>query len=155
MFIAIALGIIGLLLIYFEFFLPAGFMAIAGGILLVGSTILFAIKSPGFLSISIYFIVMIALLVLVCKLALWRIKNAHPERSIYLSKDQEGYTASSFDQTLIGKEGVSLSDLRPSGHVLINGSQYQAVSESDYISKDAKVIVIGGKGAYLIVKLKT
>jgi membrane-bound serine protease (ClpP class) len=154
MFIAIALGVVALLLIYFEFFLPGGFMAIAGGVLLVASMILFAMKSPGFLGISIYFVLMIALLVLVCKLALWRIKSAHPDRSVYLSKDQEGYVASSFDKSLIGKTGRCLSDLKPSGHVSVDGNQYQALSESGYISKDTEVVVIGGKGAHLIVNLK-
>ena len=66
--------------------------------------------------------------------------------------DQEGYTSSSFNSSFIGREGVVVSDLRPSGFIEIDGVRCQAMSEGEYLKKDMKVRVIDGEGAHLIVK---
>lgn len=143
---------IGLLLIFSEFFLPGGIMGIAGGVLLVLSIVFFAIQSDSLVAVIIFTVVSIVLFGVLVKFALWRIKRGKGGKGLYLDTAQEGYVASKFDGTLIGKRGSALSDLKPAGHVLIEGRRYQAVSKLGYVLKGTSVEVIGGEGAHIIVK---
>ena len=52
----------------------------------------------------------------------------------------------------MGKEGMAVTELKTAGHVLIEKKHYQAISEGRFIAKDASIVVMGGRGAYLIVK---
>jgi membrane-bound serine protease (ClpP class) len=96
---------------------------------------------------------LLALIVLI-KFALWRVKSGKPGSSVYLSGDQEGYRAPTFCQDAVGKEGVALSDLGPSGHILVENKKLQAVSKSGYLEKGSEIVVLEGKGAYLLVRAK-
>ena len=57
-----------------------------------------------------------------------------------------------FDAALVGRQGKALSDLKPSGHIMLGQDRHQAVSQAGYIEKGTPIEVIGGRGAYLIVK---
>ncbi|MCB1135512.1 MAG: serine protease [Chlamydiia bacterium] len=142
----------GLLLVYLEFFLPGGVMGALGGILMLLSVIVFAGESSTFLPVVGFFLAAAVGLALVVRLAIWRIRAASPERSVYLASDQKGYVASSFDEGAIGQEGEVLSDLKPSGFVFVDGRKQQAISQTGYIKSGCHVVVIGGRGSYLIVK---
>lgn len=147
-FILLALG---LLLILFEFYLPGAVMGILGGVALVTGVILFAqnYSLPATLLFIAFNLFAVYWLV---RFALWRIVKAKPGDSIYLHGDQEGYQASSFDQTAIGKMGVVFSDLKPGGYIIIDGKQHQALSITGYIPKGESVIVLYGQEESLIVK---
>lgn len=149
-FILLALG---LLLIFFEFYLPGAILGILGSLLLIASVILFASQTSSILAMILFFIGVIISVTLLIRFALWRIVTAKPSKSIYLHKDQEGYQASSYDESAIGKKGIVLSDLKPGGHILIDGKQQQALSVEGYISKGTEVIVISGQEESLLVKL--
>jgi membrane-bound ClpP family serine protease len=149
---AILLEIIGLLLIYLEFFLPGGVMAIGGGLFLLLGLVLFIWQQPGLLLLIGFLFLLLALLIATCKLALWQIKRK--KESLYLGADQAGFRASHYEESLIGKNALALTELKPSGHILIDGENYQAIAERGYISKSSEVTIVGGKGAYLIVRKK-
>ncbi|BBM89862.1 hypothetical protein COTS27_01575 [Spirochaetota bacterium] len=53
--------------------------------------------------------------------------------------------------SLINTSGTSLSDLRPSGKVEINGVIYDAITEGEYIKKNMPIKVFGVHGASLLV----
>lgn len=72
--------------------------------------------------------------------------------SLTLTDDQAGYQASSFDQGLIGMEGVVHRDLKPSGVVNVSGTLYQAMSEGGYIRRGEKIKVLSGRGNTIIVR---
>src|SRR5262245_55552570 len=110
------LWILGLLLILIEFYLPGAIMAIGGGILIIFSIILFATKWQSPLIVGLYVICVATSVGLIIKYALWRIRTARPERSIYSNAYQEGYVASKYDKNAIGKKGIVLSDLKPGGY---------------------------------------
>ncbi|NGX51013.1 MAG: hypothetical protein K1060chlam2_00870 [Chlamydiae bacterium] len=150
MIVAIGLGIIGLLLIYFEFFVPGGILGILGGILLLTGLGLFIWEQTHIYMIFIYFLVFAFLLVFTIRFALWKLKQ---KPSFFASDEQSGYVASTYDEKLIGKSGKALSNLKPSGHIEIDGKQYQALSESSYIKKGESVKVIGGEGAQYKVRI--
>lgn len=81
------------------------------------------------------------------------LKKSAKDNTFYLQQDQEGFQASTFNDSLIGKTGQSVSDLGPSGFVVVGGNRYQATARSGYIDKGREITVIGGEGAHLIVKL--
>ena len=145
---AIIFLVVGLLMIFAEFFLPGGIMGVAGALFCVVGLILFAVASPSIpLTIGV-FVVMIVLLIFLGRFALKRVQKS----GVYLSSDQEGYRASRFASELVGMEGQVVANLKPAGHVEIGGKRYQAVSRMGYLDKGTKIIVIGGEGAHLIVK---
>lgn len=143
---------LGLLLILFEFYLPGAVMGILGGLLVVASIVLFASQSTSIIATTIFVLGAATCIIFLIRFALRRIVKAKPDYSIYLHKDQEGYQASSYDHTAIGKTGIVLSDLKPGGYILIEGKQYQALSVSGYLSKGTEVVVISGQEESLMVK---
>jgi|EndMetStandDraft_9_1072997.scaffolds.fasta_scaffold368221_1 membrane-bound serine protease (ClpP class) len=143
---------VGLLLIFIEFYVPGAVMGISGGILIFVSVFMFANQTQAPLWIALYVLGAIASVALVIKYALVRIRTAKPNRSIYSNHDQEGYVASKYDHSAIGKRGIVLSDLKPGGYILIDGKQHQALSQSGYLVKGTEVLVIGGQEESLIVK---
>lgn len=145
---------LGLVMVFFEFYLPGGIMGVIGGALLIGAVIVFAMYSPHpFLSLG-FGVVVTVLFVFLVKFALSRIRHSRPESSIYLNTDQEGTKASTFEEEMIGKRGVALTALRPSGHIEIDEKRYQAVSRMGYIKPGEEVEVIRGEGGHLVVQRK-
>lgn len=145
------LAILGLIFIFFEFFLTSALFAILGSLFIVLSLVLFFLSNPITLSL-IYLGITLFAVIGICKGALWCIKSSKRRGDFYLQDDQEGYSASFFDQNLVDKKGVTITELKTAGHVLIEQKRYQAVSEGGFIEKDASVVVVSGRGAYLIVK---
>jgi membrane-bound serine protease (ClpP class) len=144
--------LLGLLLIFIEFFLPGAVMGIAGGIMVLLSIVLFAMESESILWTVWYVVCIVVVLAFLIRFALWRIRTAKPGYSIYSDDNQDGFQASSFDTALVGKMGIVATDLKPGGHILVDGKRVQAISQSGYIPKGNKVIVIGGQEESLIVK---
>ena len=152
MLIAILVALAGFLLIYLELYVPGGILGVLGGVALVFSLTLFIWQKKGVMWNVVFATLLVLFIGLTIKLALHRIKKNRHKNTIYADKDQEGFFASSFNTAFVGKAGVVESDLKPSGHVLIEGKREQAVSQGVYIKKGEKVIVIGGEGARLIVR---
>lgn len=147
-------AIIGILLIYFEFYLPGAILGTLGGLAILWSYFLLIDSGAGPFEILTFIGVTLALVVLVVRYALWSIPREKGGRGIYLSGDQEGYVSSSYDMQAIGKEGEVLTDLKPGGFIIVDGIQQPAISLSGYIVKGEKVKVISGDGDNLIVKRK-
>lgn len=151
---ALVLFGLGLLFIYLEFFLPGAILGTIGAIFLLISIVLFAIATESAVLSILYAVGVILSVVLLIKYTLRRIPKTASKYSIYLKGDQEGYIASTYDKTAIGKTGIVLSDLKPGGYITIEGKKHQAISQSGYISHGEKVEVIGGTEESLIVKTK-
>jgi membrane-bound ClpP family serine protease len=146
------LVLIGLILILFEFYLPGAVMGILGGISILAGIILFASHTSSLTAIILFVLGSAVAVGLLIRFALWRILHAKPQYSIYLDKDQEGYQASSYDKSTIGKTGIVIADLKPGGFILIEGRQHPAISLSGYIAKWEQVTVVGGQEQSLMVK---
>ncbi len=146
---------LGLTMIFIEFFVPGGVLGAAGGVVLLLSIIAFWSAGYSPLATLVYFFVVITLLITLIRFALWRINRTGSKNSILLRDDQSGYVASTYDLEMVGKEGVCGTDLKPAGKILIEGVEYQAVSEMGYIKKGTEILVLRGEGAHLIVKEKS
>lgn len=152
MMMALLLLGLGLLLIFLEFYFPGMVIGAGGVIMIVASLIVFADHAGSAALVFAYILIVILLIVLLIYLTLRHIRHTAKRGTIYLESDQEGYTASQFDLSLVGSEGVAATDLKPSGHVMVAGRQQQAVAEAGYLVRGTRIVVMGGRGAYLIVK---
>jgi len=152
--VAILLLFVGFFLIFLEFFLPGGVMGTAGALFVITSIIVFAFSGYSAFLTLMFAVGAIAGLIVVIRFSLARVKKSSPESGLYENNDQAGFYASTYDREAVGEEGRALSDLKPSGHIVVHNKRYQAVSERGYINKDANIVVVGGRGGYLIVKHK-
>lgn len=67
-------------------------------------------------------------------------------------KKEHGYISSSDLDYLLGKKGVAITDLRPSGSVDIDGVKFDVISEGEYIANGTKVEIFKVSGVKLLVK---
>jgi membrane-bound serine protease (ClpP class) len=65
---------------------------------------------------------------------------------------EAGYNTSVGWEGLIGKEGETQSDLRPSGWVMVNGQRVFVVSEGDFLEKNCKVRILSVDGNRVVVR---
>lgn len=143
MVVAVSLAVMGLILIYLEFFLPGGIFAIGGILLLLSSLFTLIVQKIQ----MIYFVVYTCLLILVAfsiiKLAINRVKAI--KRVCQESEIEEE------SSELIGEVGVATTDLKPHGQISINDFSYTASCDS-FIQKGAKIQIVDIKGSNFIVK---
>jgi len=66
-------------------------------------------------------------------------------------KEKSGYAIKEKFIDLIGKEGIALTDLRPSGTALIDGKRIDVVTEGDYITHNTSIIVKSVEGSKIVV----
>lgn len=149
MILIILLALVGLGLVYSEFYFPSGILGVIAVGSLIGSATWFGYSGYGIHWTIVYSLILLAGVLLVSQIAIRRVR-----KKIALNVDQQEHIASNFDESVVGKTATVLTDLKPTGHVMVEGKQYQALSETGYLPKDTPVIVMGGRGAYLIVKKK-
>ena len=152
MLFAVLLWLLGLLLILLEFYLPGAVMGIAGGVLIVISIFLFAGTANSGLATLLFLVGVVISIAVLIRFALWRIRSAKPDYSIYSDDAQVGFIASTYDKSAIGKKGIVLSDLKPGGYIKVEGKQHQAISQTGYINRGEEVLVVSGQEESLIVK---
>lgn len=145
--------IVGLLLILIDGkFLGDGTLGIIGIVTMIISV---AITAPNFTA-GLYAVVglIIGLLVSLSFLKFL------PRRNVWsklMLKDrlteEEGYTTLTEEYaSLVGKKGVTITDLRPVGTVRIDEKEYSCVSEGQWIHKGTDVIVAEVDGTKILVK---
>jgi membrane-bound serine protease (ClpP class) len=152
MVLASFIGLVALICLYLEFFLPGGIFALCAFVLMLGSFALFFWQASAFWLGAVYVVAFITLAILTSILALKTVRRS--KGSFFLANDQEGYVSTSFEEDLTGKEGVVTTELKPAGHIRIEGKVYQALSQGDFIVKETVVEVVSTKGSHLIVKVK-
>ena len=68
-------------------------------------------------------------------------------------QNSAGYTGGSDYSSLLGKQGLALTTLRPSGTALIEGKRYDVSSLGNFLPKDSKIVVAKVEGNKLFVDL--
>lgn len=152
--LAIVLFIAGFLLIGIEMVTP-GLHApgiIGAGCLLVAIFLV----ADSFEEGAIITIIVLAILGIMLAVILGMLSAGKLKSPIILKEEQnkdKGYISSSDLNYLLGKEGVALTDLRPTGIGNFDGIDFDVISEGKYISKDTKLIIYKVQGSKLIVKM--
>ncbi|KGX88893.1 NfeD family protein [Pontibacillus litoralis] len=66
---------------------------------------------------------------------------------------EEGYNSMNESyQHLVGKEGTTFTDLRPVGTIRIDGNEYSAISNGQWIQKGESIVVESVDGTKILVK---
>lgn len=144
--------LVGYIALFVEFFVPGGLMGMIAAVLIVASIALFAYEASSGLFTILFILAAVAGVIVVVKLALWQIRTKGQRQGFYAAQDQQGFQATQWDRSLIGQQGTAYCDLKPGGYVLIEGQKHAAISQSGYLLKGEKVIVLGGEGETLLVK---
>lgn len=149
--LAVALYILGLFMILLELVVPhgiTGFLGVAG---ILGGIILSIFTAP-----PIYTVIMGAFTVIVLPLLFYLVyKKMQLIGGLKEKQGDYSSTVSSDYNHLVGKQGIALSILRPSGIVLIDNKKVDAVSERDVIEKGEKVTVVKVEGIRIVVRKLT
>jgi len=67
---------------------------------------------------------------------------------------EEGYVATQDLSSFLGREGITRTDLRPSGRACFGDETQDVSSASGFISRGTKVVVVEVRNADLFVKAK-
>lgn len=70
--------------------------------------------------------------------------------------DEAGY--SSINKTykeLVGKQGITTTDMRPIGRISINNKEYSAITQGKWLEKGTEIQVLDVDGTRILVKEKT
>ncbi|MDF1658936.1 MAG: NfeD family protein, partial [Verrucomicrobiales bacterium] len=83
----------------------------------------------------------------------WWMKYFHklPGTKQLILHDEAGKDESGRKE-LVGLEGITLTDLVPSGHARIDGEKYDVIAEAGSIKKDSQIRVMAMRGPSLIVR---
>jgi membrane-bound serine protease (ClpP class) len=73
-------------------------------------------------------------------------------RALVLQTAEAGWLSAPPASDLVGQTGEALTDLRPAGKVIIEGTRYEASSEREFIAAGTRVRVIGKEGPALVVR---
>lgn len=151
--IALILIVAGFILVGIEMVVP-GFSVpgITGIICLVAGIFLAADSIKEGVIISLIIVVLLAIMMFVLFKLLASKRN---KLAIVLQDEQasaSGYISSNDLQYLLGKEGVALTDLRPSGKGDFDGISFDVLTDGSYIVKGTKIVIQKVNGSKLVVK---
>ncbi|MCM3765331.1 nodulation protein NfeD [Neobacillus niacini] len=149
----LALFISGILLIFFEFFLPG---AVAGTLGFAALILSFFMAGEDTLQmgVSILIAILISIVVFFMMIKIWGKKLLLFNKMVLfdVAKKEDGYVSNVNRTDLLGKEGKALTVLRPSGTAIIKNERVDVVSEGDFIEKDTRIIVIKVEGPRIVVR---
>lgn len=160
--VEIMMFIAGIILIAVEIFALPGFgVAGVSGILLVIASLFFAlIGGRPFIDFEIISMAIIQLtgaivsaLLLILIFAKFLPKSTIFNKLVLSTSEtaKEGYISNPDFKYLIGKDGITLTPLRPSGTVEIEGNKIDVVSDSEYVKNGVKVKVTKVEGMKVVV----
>lgn len=149
------LFIFGVALIIAETFVPGfGFLGVAGLIATVAAIVLAAASvKTGFITLAISLVLAGVLTTLTFRFFVKRGALRH----IILADEARpelGYVAPADRKHLRGREGVTITPLRPAGAVEIDGERVDVVSEGGYIEAGVPVTVVQVEGVRVVVRAK-
>lgn len=151
--VGLVLLVIGIILVGVEMILPGfGAPGITGAIGIVAGIIMMSTSIEGALKLTAIVIVILAVMLALVVLFFHSRKIKSP---IILDKEltkDPGYISSQDLEYLVGKEGVSITVLRPAGKCDIEGVTFEVRSGGEYIDKDKRVKIIKIQSNMIVVK---
>ncbi|MGD6818153.1 NfeD family protein [Metabacillus sp. 113a] len=143
----------GIILLILELFLPGGIVGLAGAGA-IGYSFYISSSNPAWTIYSI------GIALAVCVIASILITRVFGKKMKFFKKfilsdstdTKSGYISNRTRSELIGKTGVCLTSLRPSGTILIDDERVDAVSEGTYTEKGKTVKVVKTEGMRVVVR---
>ena len=150
---SLALFTTGLILLVIESIVPGFGLPGISGILMVTIGIVIAMESISIaiLSLSIAIIITTIVTIILLKLG-FKSKLLNKVILNANHKTEKGFISVSSKNEYLNKEGITKTDLRPTGFIEIDDKILDALSESGFISKDTKVKVVRVEGSKIFVR---
>ena len=142
--------VVGLVLIAAEAFIP-GFGAF--GLVGIGLLIAAALLQASTLWQALLYLVIVLALGAVLFIVLTRsiIRGRLSKSKVVLKEAADG-TASPSPVSLVGAEGLTVTEMRPAGKARIQDMLYDVVSEGAFIEKNEKIVVTSVEGNRIVVR---
>ncbi|MFC4992878.1 NfeD family protein [Rubritalea tangerina] len=167
------LFIAGLILVILEFWvIPGTFVAGAVGVVMMGAALILAMVDVdmldsfkdtkdgliGFTALLGWPLIYMTMGLFIAVLGSFVAMRFMPVMPMYGSLAVEAELASgtgeeNHNDELVGKEGMTVTELRPSGRVRIDGEIHEVVSQAGFVEVDAKVRVVSADGMRILVDL--
>lgn len=147
------LFIIGIVLVILEFFLAGGIAGLLGAVAIVVSIIL-AGGNPMFMAYSVLIAIAVAVSGMVIIMKFFG-RKLHLLNKVVLmdSTDTEsGYVSNVNRVELLGKKAITITPLRPSGTIDMEGERIDVVSQGSYIDRGKHVIIVKVEGSRIVVR---
>ncbi|HOP94338.1 MAG TPA: NfeD family protein [Dictyoglomaceae bacterium] len=149
----VILFLIGLLLLFIEMHTPGfGIPGIAGSISIFLSVYWTIVQKGGMLQAILTGIFVVASLII---FLIFYLPRSRVWRTLNIPKDQKkdlGYTAVKERTDLLDKKGITLTMLRPTGFVEIDGEKLEVYAESEFIEPNVEVVVFKVEGNKIFVR---
>lgn len=143
---------LGLVLLFFEVFVPGGVLGVLGGLLmLAGCGVAFAEFGTGGGAIATTLAVVLIGATLYFELFL--LPKTSFGRKLFLERAiaAQSQPPPARAEDIVGRDGETLTTLAPSGYVLIAGKKYEAASQSGLLPRGTAVKVTGLDNFRLLV----
>ncbi|ENH97511.1 hypothetical protein J416_05853 [Gracilibacillus halophilus YIM-C55.5] len=150
---AIVLLMIGIVLLIIELFTPGGILGFIGVGAIVGSLFM-STDDVGHMAMSIAIALITAIALSVILFKIIGVEKGFFRHIILqdATTAEEGYVSNANRLELIGLQGVTLTQLRPSGAAEFNEERLDVVSEGSFVAKDRPVKIIKVEGSRIVVK---
>lgn len=150
----IGLFILGFVLLLIEVFLIPGF-GITGisGIISIFASLVLSFRNIREASFAISFAVVVSFLAIIVMAKRLGKSKAFGRLVLRTAEHtDDGYVATPVRQDYVGKVGYTLTFMRPSGTVIIDGERIDAVTEGDFLKEGCEIEVIKVEGPRLVVR---
>ncbi|MBU5455499.1 nodulation protein NfeD [Caproiciproducens sp. MSJ-32] len=150
---SLAIFVVGLILLVVEAIVPGFGLPGISGIILVIVGIILSMDTlvSALIPLSIAIILTTIITILLVKLGH---KSPHLEKIVLTTRqeNEEGYLSAYSKDEYLGKEGITVSELRPSGIIEIDGKRIDALSDEGFIPKNTPVKIVRVEGPKIFVR---
>lgn len=149
----ILLFIAGIVMVLLEFIVPGGIVGIIG----ICAVIISLFLASGNLAVMSVSLVIAITVAAAASILFTRVlgKNMKFFKKLVLTDStntESGYISNENRLELIGKVGVTLTALRPSGTIILDDERIDVVSEGTFVAKDKKVKIVKTEGSRIVVR---
>ncbi len=154
--IALLVFVVGVVLLIAEiFFIPGTGIAFALAVICIGAGVILSFDDIN-TGIWVFAIALVATTIITFISFKYIMKTGFWKERMVLNpdyRDEKGYKAGTRDYTeFMGKEGLTLTPLRPVGRAQFDEDKIEVVSEGEFVEKDVKVQVIKVEGNRIVVR---
>jgi membrane-bound serine protease (ClpP class) len=151
--LVLILYIVAVVFVYVELFLPGGVFGVLGAVAFVAS-IFFAFRDyqqMGFWIASVEIVVATILIMIGIK----RFPQSHAGKLLILGRNLDkklGYSGTESFEAFMGRQGETMTSLRPAGIAKIGSRRLDVVTEGAFIDKGKKIRVVAVEGNRVVVR---
>ena len=151
--LVLILFVIAVVFVYVELFLPGGVFGVLGLVAFIAS-IVFAFRNYDEMGLWIAGIELVVATVLIL-VGIKRFPQSHAGKLLILGRNLDkklGFSGTDQLDSFVGREGETVTSLRPAGIAKVGSRRLDVVTEGAFIDKGKKVRVVAVEGNRIVVR---